>query len=102
MTNLVSPVYHELRYMPGHFSRVFWPLNSRKNESPVIVRIETGKTYELQNGQRVLVTDIYKTDKYMLVEYMVEANDVDPDYWPDQPHYNSPISWFASCINTIK
>ena len=96
MTNLVSPVYHELRYMPGHFSRVFWPTNSRT------VSIKLGSTYELQNGQFVIVTDIYKTDKHMLVEYMVEANDIDPDYWPDQPHYNSPISWFVSCIKTIK
>lgn len=82
----MNPVYHELKYVPGHYDKVFWPTEDGH------ILIDMVSTYTDSNGATIKVQAIFAGKKYPMVTYSVN----------DGKRINTSLSWFAHNIANTK
>lgn len=82
----MNPVYHELKYVPGHYDKVYWPTQDGQ------VTIKTGTTYTRPNGVVIKVEAIFEGKMYPMVSYSIN----------DGKRVSTSLSWFAHNIANTK
>ena len=83
-SKLKVPVYHQLKYQPGHYAKVYWPTHKGKN-----VCICNSSVYARPNGSTIQVISIFEGKMFPIVNYQINDND---------QVVSAPLHWFANNI----
>lgn len=83
-----KPTFHELKYVRGHYAKVYWPVQGGTD-----VCVKNDSEFEMPNGSRIKVKSIFEGKMYPMINYTI--NDVDKIE-------STTLSWFVNNIAHIK
>lgn len=80
------PVYHELKFCPGSYERVYWPAPTQKSGR---ICIKKDSRYIRPNGTIIQLTALFEGTLYPMANYKIGDQD---------KIYSTPLYWFAENI----
>ncbi len=81
-----TPIFHELKYNPGQYERVYWPIHkSFGAPSDTTICIKNNSMFK-SNGAKIEVVSLFSGKKYPMIKYKIEN---------EYTIYTTSIHWFA-------
>lgn len=83
-----APVYHELRFHPGQYHRVYWPIRkSNGGSEDKTILIQQGDRFKTPDGM-ITINKIHDGKNFSLVDY-TQQNGL------QKLNFSTSIGWFA-------
>jgi hypothetical protein len=86
-SNLDAPVFHELKFHPGHYAKVYWPIRKAFGASiDKVVCITNSSIFTRPNGTKIEVVSLFEGRSFPMINYKIEG---------DENIHATSMHWFA-------